>query len=96
MVVREVRRPLKRACFILFWAAVSLIAPHHGYAEHILDERPGLGTGMTIILSLFWVSVVSGIVFLVRRLMRPKQGWTDNAREKNDQETKGEKSTGLK
>jgi hypothetical protein len=83
MVVKKVRTRLEKACTILFGAAVSLTGPRHVFA-HIIDERPGLGTGMTIILSAFWVAVVVGIVLLVRRLMRPPRGATGNRREETN------------
>jgi len=63
---------LKKACVTLMGVVVTLMGPYHASA-HIIDERPGLGTGMTIALSIFWVAVAAGLVFLVRRLMRPGQ-----------------------
>ncbi len=66
------KKRLEKTCLTLIGVVVTLIGPHY-VSAHIIDERPGLGTGMTIILSIFWIAVVVGIVFLVRRLMRPKQ-----------------------
>jgi hypothetical protein len=83
MVVGKMKKRLKEAGITLISAAVFLIGPHN-VSAHILDERPGLGTGMTIALSIFWVAVVAGIVFLVRRLMRPHRGATGNRSEKEN------------
>jgi len=85
-----VRTRLEKACVTLCGAAVSLIGPHHVFA-HIIDERPGLETGMTIILSVFWVAVVVGIVFLVRRLIHPQRGGTGNRSEKDNHRKKEER-----
>jgi len=71
------KKHLEEACMTLIGAAASLIGPAH-VSAHIFDERPGLGTGMTIILSVFWIAVILGIVFLVRRLMRPRHGGKEN------------------
>jgi uncharacterized membrane protein len=77
MVVRKMKKHLEKAGMTMIGAAVSLIGPPYVFA-HIVDERPGLGTGMTIILSVFWVAVVLGLVFFVRRLMRPRHSATGN------------------
>jgi hypothetical protein len=86
MVVRKMRELLEKAGTAMIAAAVSLSGPDP-VSAHIFDERPGLGTGMTIALSAFWIAVVTGIVFLVRRLMRPRQnaksGQEDNSGEKD-------------
>lgn len=76
------KKCLKEAGITLISAAVFLIGPHN-VSAHILDERPGLGTGMTIALSIFWVAVVAGIVFLVRRLMRPRQSVRPGKKDNN-------------
>ena len=81
------RKPLGKACVTLCGVAVSLAAPNY-VSAHIIDERPGLGADMTIILSVFWIAVVVGIVFLVRRLMRPQRGATRNRSDKDNQEKK--------
>lgn len=81
------KKHLEKAGVALIGAAVSIVGPPHVFA-HVIDERPGLGTGMTIILSVFWVAVVLGIVFFVRRLMRPRHGATDN---RSGKDNNGEK-----
>jgi hypothetical protein len=77
MVVSEMKKRFEKAGVALIGAAVSIIGPPHVFA-HVIDERPGLGTGMTIILSVFWIAAVLGIVFFVRRLTRPRHGETGN------------------
>jgi hypothetical protein len=83
MVVREMKKRLEKAGLTLIGAAVSLIGPPLVRA-HLIDERPGLGKGMTIILLVFWVAVAVGIVCLVRRLMRPRHETAGNESEKNN------------
>jgi uncharacterized membrane protein len=68
---------MNRAGLALIGAVVSSIIPPHAFA-HGIDERPGLGAGITIILSVFWIAVVLGIVFFVRRLVRSRPGDADN------------------
>ncbi len=75
MVVIKVKKRLEKSDMALIVSAVSLISPAYTSA-HIFDERPGLGTGMTIFLSAFWIAVVIGIIIVVRRLIRPKRGAT--------------------
>ncbi len=74
------KKRIKKAGLTLIGTTASIISPTFVFASHILDERPGLGTGMTIILSVFWIAVVIGIIFLVRRLMRPQRGVKGNQR----------------
>ncbi len=85
MVVGKVKNIFEKACVALIGAALSLLCPRHVYA-HIFDERPGLGAGMTIILSAIWIAVVIGIVFLVRRLMRPQRRET---RDRSEDDNRG-------
>ena len=74
----------------LIGAAVSLISPSY-VSAHIFDERPGLGTRMTIILAVIWIAVVIGIVFLVRRLMRTQRGATVSRSREDNRTGKEEK-----
>ena len=92
MVVSEMKKRLEKAGVILIGAAVSIAGPPHVFA-HVIDERPGLGTGTTIILSVFWVAAVLGIVFFVRRLMRPRHRATGNRSSKDNHRGKEEKPT---
>lgn len=89
----KMKKRLKKAGMTLVGAAVSLIACSH-VSAHIIDERPGLGAGMTIILSVFWIAVVLGIVFFVRRLMRPRRSTTGNQSGKDDHGIKQKRPTG--
>jgi hypothetical protein len=58
---------------------------------HGIEERPGLGAGMTFILSAFWIVVAIGIVFFIRRLIRPdaaKSHKKDAARRQDTEDPK--------
>ncbi len=92
MVVRKMKRRVKKAGLTLIGTTASLISPAFVSASHIIDERPGLGTGMTIILSVFWIAVVIGIIILVRRLMRPRHTAHDYQAKEITPEEKKEKS----
>lgn len=81
------KKRLVKAGMALIGAVVFIVGPPHVLA-HVIDERPGLGTGMTIILSVFWVAAVLGIVFFVRRLMRPRH---DMARNRSEEANHGNK-----
>ena len=91
MVVRKMRDLPDKARITMTAAAVFLSRPDR-VSAHIFDERPGLGTGMTIALSVFWAAVVTGIVLLVRRLMRPQSSTTDNPGEKDNDGNEGKKT----
>jgi len=86
----KIKRRLEKAGMTLIWAAVSLISPSY-VSAHIFDERPGLGTRMTIMLSIIWIAVVIGIVLLVRRLLRPQHGVTGNRDREDNNKIKKER-----
>jgi len=51
-------------------AAMALFGAAHSVFAHGIDERPGLGADLTLILSVFWILVAIGIVYFIRRLIR--------------------------
>ncbi|MCL5023755.1 MAG: hypothetical protein M1497_10395 [Nitrospirae bacterium] len=64
------------------WAAFALLAlsamlpaaavyGHGSHPGHI-DEGPGPGTAITIIMVVSWIVLALGVVFFVLRLIRPK------------------------
>ena len=62
----------------LQWAASAAYA-HGGRPGHI-DEGPGPGTWITIIMVVSWIVIALGVVFFVRRLISggsKKQGSGD-------------------
>ena len=60
----------------LLWAASAAYA-HGGRPGHI-DEGPGPGTWITIIMVVAWILIALGVVFFVRSLIRRR---TPNNRE---------------
>lgn len=80
--------PLSNAASWFVVAAGCFAAAPYAIA-HGIDERPGLGTGMTIFLSVFWIVIAILIVYIVRRLIKSgadKQHGREDSREGEDKD----------
>ncbi len=58
---------------------------------HGVDELPGLGRDITVILSVVWIIIALGVVFLIRRLIQrgaSKDKGTGREPERNTNEPK--------
>ena len=51
---------------------VASAAHAHGTGPGHIDEGPSPGTAIIVIMVVSWVVIALGIVFLVRRLIRPR------------------------
>ncbi len=78
---------LNKAALTLIGTVISFIRPPYSFA-HGIDERSGLGTGMTIVLSVLWIAIVLGIVFIVRRLIRSGAGKQPDREERDERNKK--------
>ncbi len=52
---------------------ILFIVPAFSF-DHVIDERPGLGMEITLVLVMFWIAIVLSIVLIVRRMIRPDGG----------------------